>query len=56
MTGQPRPDGPILPEALRYYEEYDEAGRLFRRAGQIERLGTQELIVRYAITRSRLHP
>lgn len=40
---------PLVPEALRYYsEQYDEAGRLFREAGQIERVRTQELITRHA--------
>jgi ubiquinone/menaquinone biosynthesis C-methylase UbiE len=48
MSDPSRPVGPLAPEALHYYEGYDEAGRLFRRAGQVERVRTQELIARHA--------
>ncbi len=48
MSDPSRPAGPLAPEALRYYQGYDEAGRLFHRAGQVERVRTQELIARHA--------
>ena len=47
MSNQPQPNGPLLPEVQRHYERFDEAGRLFRQAGQIERVRTQELIARH---------
>lgn len=46
MSDQHR--GYLSQEALDYYAEYDEAGRLFREAGLVERLRTQEIITRYA--------
>jgi ubiquinone/menaquinone biosynthesis C-methylase UbiE len=48
MPRQIDDSSPLLPEAQRYYSEYNEAGRLFRGAGQLERLRTQEIITRYA--------
>ena len=48
MSDQSNAEGHLLPEALRFYAEYDEAGRLFRGGGVIERVRTQELIARYA--------
>src|ERR1700730_2827992 len=48
MSDQPDFSSSLVPEALRFYMEYDEAGRLFRSGGPIERLRTQELISRYA--------
>lgn len=47
MSEQSNMESPLAPEALQYYTEYDEAGRLFRPAGQIERVRTQELISRF---------
>ena len=47
MPDQPLSIGPLLPEVQRHYEAFDEAGRLFRQAGQIERVRTQELVARY---------
>jgi ubiquinone/menaquinone biosynthesis C-methylase UbiE len=47
MPDQSNASSPLSQEAQRYYTEYDEAGRLFRRAGQVERVRTQELIARY---------
>ena len=47
MPDQANSGSPLAPEALQYYTEYDEAGRLFRRDGQIERVRTQELISRF---------
>jgi ubiquinone/menaquinone biosynthesis C-methylase UbiE len=48
MPDQSNVSSPLSQEAQRYYMEYDEAGRLFRRVGQIERVRTQELIARSA--------
>ncbi len=48
MSEEKQPVSPLLAEALQYYRDADEAERLFRRAGVIERLRTQELIARYA--------
>lgn len=47
MSDQSHSESPLAPEALQFYAEYDEAGRLFRRDGQIERVRTQELISRF---------
>lgn len=36
----------LAPEVLRYYNSYNEAERLFRGSGELERLRTQEIIAR----------